>query len=63
MRYAGNDVIYKLFPTRESLVCDIPAGDAGNIEKLFLRCSVTERGRARIIMALNSCYPRSVQLQ
>ncbi len=31
----GNkDVIYKLFPPRESLVCDIPAGD-GNIEKLF----------------------------
>jgi hypothetical protein len=34
----GNyDVIYKLFPPRESLVSDIPAGD-GNIEKLFLRC-------------------------
>jgi hypothetical protein len=31
----GNyDVIYKLFPPRESLVSDIPAGD-GNIEKLF----------------------------
>jgi hypothetical protein len=30
----NNDVIYKLFPPRESLVCDIPAGD-GNIEKLF----------------------------
>ncbi len=26
-----------LFPPRESLVSDIPAGD-GNIEKLFLRC-------------------------
>jgi hypothetical protein len=39
----NNDVIYKLFPTRESLVgnlvSDIPAGD-GNIEKLFLRCTV-----------------------
>jgi hypothetical protein len=33
----NNDVIYKLFPPRESLVSDIPAGD-GNIEKLFLRC-------------------------
>jgi hypothetical protein len=33
-----NDVIYKLFPPRESLVSDIPAGD-GNIEKLFLPCS------------------------
>jgi hypothetical protein len=33
----NNDVIYKLFPPRESLVSGIPAGD-GNIEKLFLRC-------------------------
>ncbi len=32
----NNDVKYKLFPPRESLVSDIPAGD-GNIEKLFLR--------------------------
>jgi hypothetical protein len=30
----NNDVIHKLFPPRESLVSDIPAGD-GNIEKLF----------------------------
>ncbi len=30
----NNDFIYKLFPPRESLVSDIPAGD-GNIEKLF----------------------------
>jgi hypothetical protein len=30
----NNDVIYKLFPPRESLVSDIPAGD-GKIEKLF----------------------------
>jgi hypothetical protein len=30
----NNDVIYKLFPPRESLVSDIPAGD-GNIEKHF----------------------------
>jgi hypothetical protein len=30
----NNDVIYKVFPPRESLVSDIPAGD-GNIEKLF----------------------------
>jgi hypothetical protein len=29
----NNDVIYKLFPPRESLVSDDPAGD-GNIEKL-----------------------------
>jgi hypothetical protein len=33
----NNDVIYKLFPPKEILVSDIPAGD-GNIEKLFLRC-------------------------
>ncbi len=30
----NNDVIYKLFRPRESLVSDIPAGD-GNIEKFF----------------------------
>jgi hypothetical protein len=31
----GNyEVIYKLFPPRESFVSNIPAGD-GNIEKLF----------------------------
>jgi hypothetical protein len=30
----NNDVIYKLFPPRESLVRDIPAG-SGNIEKLI----------------------------
>ncbi len=34
----NNDVIYKLFPPRGSLVYDILAGD-GNIEKLFLRCN------------------------
>jgi hypothetical protein len=30
----NNDVKYKLFPPRESLVSDIPVGD-WNIEKLF----------------------------
>jgi hypothetical protein len=30
----NNDVIYILFPPRESLVSDIPAGDRNN-EKLF----------------------------
>jgi hypothetical protein len=35
----NNDVIYKLFPPKESLVSDIPAGDM-NIEKLFLQCIV-----------------------
>ncbi len=38
----NNDVIYKLFPPRESLVSDIPAGD-GNIEKLFLQCTVLQK--------------------
>jgi hypothetical protein len=33
------DDIYKLFPPRESLVSDIPAGD-GNIKKLFLQCNL-----------------------
>jgi hypothetical protein len=34
----GNNLyMTSLFPPRESLVSDIPAGD-GNIEKLFLRC-------------------------
>ncbi len=34
----GNNLyMTSLFPPRESLVIDIPAGD-GNIEKLFLRC-------------------------
>jgi hypothetical protein len=37
----NNDVIYKLFPTRESLVSDIPAGD-GNVEKLFLQCRAAQ---------------------
>ncbi len=35
----NNDVIYKLFPPWECLVSDIPAAD-GNVEKLFLRCSI-----------------------
>jgi hypothetical protein len=30
----NNDVIYKLFPPRESLVSNIPAGN-GNIESFF----------------------------
>ncbi len=34
----NNDVIYKLFPPRESLVSDIPVGD-GNIKELFLPCT------------------------
>jgi hypothetical protein len=34
----NNDVVYKLFPPRESLVSDIPAGD-GKIVNLFLQCN------------------------
>jgi hypothetical protein len=33
----NNLYMTSLFPPRESLVSDIPAGD-GNLEKLFLRC-------------------------
>jgi hypothetical protein len=40
----NNDVIYKLFSPRESLVSDMSAGD-GNIEKLFLRCNIGMRYR------------------
>jgi hypothetical protein len=39
----NNDVIYKLFPRRESLVSDIPAGD-GNIEKSFFMVFLTFKG-------------------
>jgi hypothetical protein len=36
----GGNVIYKLFPPRENLLSDIPAGD-GNIEKLFYGVGAT----------------------
>jgi hypothetical protein len=35
----NNDVIYKLFPPRESLISDIQGG-GGNIEKLFITVHV-----------------------
>jgi hypothetical protein len=37
----GGNYFYmtSLFPPRERLISDIPAGD-GNIEKLFLRCTL-----------------------
>ncbi len=40
----GGNTLYmtSLFPPRESLVSDIPAGD-GNIEKIFLRCTLDKR--------------------
>ncbi len=47
----NNDVIYKLFPPRESLVSDIPAVD-GNIGKLFLRGSITVHPRKK-----TACLP------
>jgi hypothetical protein len=40
----NNDVIYELFPARESLVSDIPAGD-GKIVNLFLQCNPLRAGR------------------
>jgi hypothetical protein len=39
----NNDVIYKLFPPKESLVSDIPAGD-GKIVALFLQCCMDKGG-------------------
>jgi hypothetical protein len=47
----NNDVIYKLFPPRESLVNDIPAGD-GNIEKLFLQCDGPGSQTFRWVMSI-----------
>ena len=47
----NNDVIYKVFLPRENLVSDIPAGDK-NIEKLFLRCMVSNRGDRDLIVFL-----------
>ncbi len=38
----NNDVIYKLFPPRESFVSDIPAGD-GKTANPFLQCRVSEK--------------------
>jgi hypothetical protein len=40
----NNDVIYKLFPPRESLVSDISAGDR-NVEKLFFTAIGFHPGR------------------
>ena len=51
----NNDVIYKLFPPRESLVSDIPAGD-GNIEKLFLQCNVGLRYIKTFAQSLNYSF-------
>jgi hypothetical protein len=34
----NNDVIYKLFPPRKSLVSDIPAGHGNIYPKTFLQC-------------------------
>ncbi len=45
----NNDVIYKLFPLRESLASEIPAGD-GNIKKLFLQCILTERSMQDVMV-------------
>jgi hypothetical protein len=50
----GNyDVIYKLFPSRESLVSDIPAGDV-KMANLFLQCTVgSHRSRENNSKAVN----------
>ncbi len=51
----NDDVIYKLFPPRESLVSDIPAGD-GNIEKLFF-IQWKEYEQDIFISLFNLCAP------
>jgi hypothetical protein len=53
----NNDVIYKLFPPRESLVSDIPAG-GGNIKKLFLRCTFPFLSMSRVTTAVFLNYNR-----
>jgi hypothetical protein len=52
----NNDVINKLFPPRESLVSDIPAGD-GNIEKLFYGV-VTKKRLLRLYSVQYVKFPR-----
>jgi hypothetical protein len=62
----GNNLFMtSLFPARESLVSDIPAGD-GNIEKLFLRCIVGNNKKSckilkieEQLMPLNHTYDKT----
>jgi hypothetical protein len=49
----NNDVMYKLFPPRETLVKDIPAGD-GNIEKLFYDV---------LVLLLDSCITVKAEIK
>jgi hypothetical protein len=51
----NNNVIYKLFTPRESLVSDILAGD-GNIEKLFYGVFCTCMCTFVTIFAFDSAY-------
>jgi hypothetical protein len=46
-----DDTNQKLFPTRESLVSDIPAGD-GKINNLFLLCSMVKRSPLYCMLGL-----------
>jgi hypothetical protein len=48
----NNDVIYKLFPPRESLVSDITAAD-GDIEKHFFRCMIRTHGIVATVVLAN----------
>jgi hypothetical protein len=50
----NNDAIYKLFPPRDSLVSNIPAGD-GNIEKLCLRCNLAKAGNNSKVGGWRKC--------
>jgi hypothetical protein len=43
--------IIKLFPARESLVSDVPAGD-GKIANLFLQCTVPLKVRENVLPSL-----------
>ncbi len=57
---AGSNLyMTSLFPTRESLVSDIPAGD-GNIEKLFLRCRASSNDRRKRVVLFTYPYSMAV---
>ncbi len=50
----NNDVIYKLFPPRESLVSDIPAGDGKIVNLFFTVCLAQSSYNAHFS---SSCLP------
>ncbi len=58
----NNDVIYEIFPPRESLVNDIPAGD-GNIEKPFYGAPILQEERVKIRNDSNLYIPPEMLYQ